>query len=69
MIVRNAEVDLGHHSGGVISASRRAAPPVSFMVGLPDGRFTTPMSRQKTPSLKPVPKALAQASLAANRFA
>ena len=38
-------------------------------VGLPDGRLTTPMSRQATPNLKPVPSALEQASLAAKRLA
>ena len=38
--------------------SRASAPPVSAMVGLPPGRFTTPMSRQKTPWLSPVPKRL-----------
>ena len=35
--------------GGVSLASRAAAPPVSFMVGRPDGRLTTPMSRHHTP--------------------
>ena len=30
-----------------------AAPPVSSMVGRPDGRLTTPMSRQNTPCRKP----------------
>ena len=34
---------------GVIACSRVSAPPVSFMVGRPDGRLTTPMSRQNTP--------------------
>src|SRR5215204_3978455 len=51
--------------GGVIAARRAAAPPVSSMVGLPPGRLITPMSRQYTPLRKPVPSALAQASLAA----
>ena len=46
-----------------------AAPPVSAMVGRPERRLTTPMSRQNTPLLKPVPSALAQASLAAKRLA
>ena len=55
--------------GGVISASRVAAPPVKARVGWPERRFTTPMSRQKTPRLRPVPRALAQASLAAKRLA
>src|SRR5262249_33609658 len=54
---------------GVSSWSARAAPPVSCNVGRPDGKFTTPMSRQKTPWRKPVPSALAQASLAAKRLA
>src|SRR5436305_1567579 len=57
------------HPAGVSLASRAAAPPVSFMVGRPDGRLTTPMSRHHTPARIPVPSALAQASLAANRFA
>ncbi len=39
--------------GGVISASRRAAPPVSFRVGCPVGRLITPISRQNTPRLRP----------------
>ena len=34
---------------GVIACSRASAPPVSCMVGRPDGRLTTPMSRQNTP--------------------
>src|SRR5436305_15212228 len=55
--------------GGVIASSRLRAPPVSSIVGRPDGRLTTPMSRQKTPPAIPVPRALAQASLAANRLA
>ncbi len=52
-----------------MALSRASAPPVSFMVGRPDGRLTTPMSRQNTPLRKPVPSALAQASLAAKRLA
>src|SRR5215471_18942431 len=55
--------------GGVIALSRSSAPPVSAMVGRPDGRLTTPMSRQNTPARSPVPSALAQASLAAKRLA
>ncbi len=39
--------------GGVIACSRASAPPVSFMVGRPDGRLTTPMSRQNTPARRP----------------
>ena len=35
----------------------------------PEGPFTTPISFKKTPRLKPVPNAFAQASLAAKRFA
>ena len=54
---------------GVIAARRAAAPPVSRIVGWPDGRLTTPMSRQNTPWRSPVPSALAQASLAAKRLA
>src|SRR5262249_59945895 len=54
---------------GVMAWSRASAPPVSFMVGRPDGRLTTPMSRQNTPARRPVPRALAQASLAAKRLA
>ena len=37
---------------GMIAASRAAAPPVRCIVGWPDGRLTTPMSRQNTPRLK-----------------
>src|SRR5574338_71823 len=55
--------------GGVIACSRLSAPPVSLKVGLPDGRLTTPMSRQNTPARRPVPRALAHASLAAKRLA
>ena len=54
---------------GVIACSRLSAPPVSFMVGRPEARLTTPMSRQNTPLRKPVPSALEQASLAAKRLA
>ena len=54
---------------GVIALRRASAPPVSFMVGRPDAKLTTPMSRQNTPDRSPVPSALAQASLAAKRFA
>ena len=54
---------------GVIASRRRLAPPVSSMVGRPDGRLTTPMSRHHTPARSPVPSALAQASLAAKRLA
>ena len=57
------------HPAGVIACSRLSAPPVSFSVGRPDGRLTTPMSRQNTPARSPVPSALAKASLAAKRFA
>ncbi len=50
-------------------ANRSAAPPSSRSVGWPLGRLTTPRSDMKTPRAKPVPSALAQASLAANRLA
>ena len=39
----------GSQPAGVIALRRASAPPVSFMVGRPDGRLTTPMSRQNTP--------------------
>ena len=55
--------------GGVIASRRCSAPPVSRMPGCPDGKLTTPRSRQKTPLRKPVPSALAAASLAAKRRA
>ena len=51
--------------GGFRLANLSAERPV----GLPDGRLTTPISRQNTPRLKPVPSALEQASLAAKRLA
>ena len=54
---------------GVICARRAAAPPVKAKVGLPPGRLTTPRSRKNTPLRKPVPSALAHASLAAKRLA
>ena len=38
-------------------------------VGAPDGRLTTARSFMNTPREKPVPKAFAQASLAAKRLA
>ena len=68
-IVGQRDVDLGLQPAGVIACKRAKAPPVSFMVGRPPGRLTTPMSRQNTPRRKPVPSALAQASLAAKRLA
>ena len=43
----------GDIPAGTIAASRSAAPPVSAMVGLPERRLTTPMSRQNTPWRKP----------------
>ena len=55
--------------GGVSAPSRASAPPVNRMVGRPPGRLTTPMSRHQTPRRIPVPSALEQASLAANRLA
>ena len=36
-----------------MARSRSNAPPVSFMVGRPDGRLTTPRSRQNTPPRNP----------------
>src|SRR5271166_1042992 len=54
---------------GVISSSRRKAPPVSRMQGCPEAKLTTPRSRQNTPWRNPVPSAFEQASLAANRRA
>ena len=41
------------------------APPWKIIVGCPDGKLLTSKSLQKTPFLKPVPKALEAASLAA----
>src|SRR6266403_2376894 len=55
--------------GGISASSCASAPPVSCMVGRPPGRFTTPISRHQTPLRIPVPSALEQASLAANRLA
>src|SRR5437764_2692317 len=52
---------------GVIALSRASAPPVSAMVGRPEGKLITPMSRQNTPARRPVPSALSHASLAAKR--
>ena len=46
-----------------------SAPPVSAIVGFPEGRFTTPISFQNTPRRNPVPSALEQASFAAYLFA
>ena len=51
--------------GGVIFSSCAYAPPVNAIVGLPDGRLITPISRQKTPRRNPVPSAFEQASFAA----
>ena len=45
------------------------APPFKTIVGLPDLRLTISISLKNTPFLKPVPKALEQASLAANLLA
>ena len=69
VLVGDRQVDARSVPAGVIAFSRSAAPPVSRMVGRPDGRLTTPMSRQNTPGASPVPSALAQASLAAKRLA
>jgi hypothetical protein len=52
-------------SAGVRRRSRVFAPPVSRMIGLPDGSASISMSRQNTPERKPVPSALAHASLPA----
>ena len=57
------------YSYGYSHYSIPLSPPLSFMVGRPPGRFTTPMSRHQTPRRIPVPSALEQASLAANRLA
>src|ERR1700684_4373632 len=57
------------YPAGVMAARRRLAPPVSSMVGRPEDRFTTPISRHHTPARNPVPSAFAHASLAANRLA
>ena len=54
---------------GEVAALLAMPPPVSARVGRPQGRLTTPISVQSTPSLIPVPRALAQASLAAKRLA
>src|SRR6185312_15118138 len=54
---------------GVIDLRRASAPPVSVIVGRPPARFTTPISRQKTPARRPVPSALEHASFAAKRLA
>ena len=54
---------------GMSDSNCSFAPPVSAIVGLPDLRFTTPRSRQKTPCRKPVPNAFEQASFAAKRLA
>ncbi len=59
----------GRMPSGVIDSNRARAPPVKRIVGWPEGRLTTPMSRQNTPSRKPVPSALEQASFAAKRLA
>ena len=54
----------------VLAAIDLAGLCLRFMgVGWPDGRFDTAMSFQEIPILSPVPSALEQASLAANRLA
>ena len=68
-VIGDGEVDAGLVAGGTRLSSRSLAPPVSTMVGLPEGSLTTPMSFQNTPLRKPVPSALEQASLAAKRLA
>ena len=55
--------------GWIRLSDRFAAPPVNCMVGWPEGRFTTPISRQATPMRNPVPSALEQASFAAHLLA
>src|SRR6185503_9640352 len=54
---------------GARASSRALAPPLSFSVGAPEARLTTPMSFIWTPRLNPVPTALEKASLAAKRLA
>ena len=69
IFIGQGEVDHGLAARRNQAASRLAAPPVRCRVGCPEGSLTTPMSSQLTPWLMPVPSALAQASLAANRLA
>src|SRR6516165_9626487 len=42
----SARAICGTWPAGVMSSSRRNAPPVKRNVGLPDGRLTTPMSKE-----------------------
>lgn len=57
------------HSRTPIASANSAACPCSSSAGAPLGRLTTSMSRMTTPAVKPVPRALAAASLAAKRAA
>ena len=58
-VVGDGDVDARRRDRPASSAaSRSAAPPVSAMVGLPEGRLTTPMSRQKTPRAHAGPQRL-----------
>ena len=68
-IVGQCQVDAGLEPGGRDASQLFGRAPGQHQVGRPDGRLTTPMSRQNTPRRIPVPSALAQASLAANRLA
>ena len=52
-----------------MAARRSAAQPVTCMTGWPVRRLLTDMSRQAMPMRSPVPSALEQASLAAQRLA
>ena len=57
------------HPVGTRDRNRSLAPPSRTIVGWPEGRFATPISRQATPIRRPVPSAFEQASLAAQRLA
>ena len=59
----------GSMPGGVIAASRLAAPPVSARVGAPDAQVDHPHVAPEHAGAQAVPSALAQASLAAKRLA
>ncbi len=48
-LVGQGKRDLRPMARGVMAARRAAAPPVRRRVGWPEGRFTTPRSRQNTP--------------------
>ena len=70
IIISYGEINLRDHAIGYeVFKPLEGSARVSVIVGFPDGRLVTPISRQNTPLRNPVPSAFEQASLEAKRFA